>query len=57
MLFRSRTGARAGEEVAEGIASLASPLTLSPDMKELAIQAREGGPFVQRSLESVRDHF
>ncbi len=33
-----------------------SPLTLSPDMKELAIQAREGGPFVKRSLETVRDN-
>ena len=34
---------------------LASPMTMSPDMKELAIQARAGGPFVKRSLESVRD--
>ena len=34
----------------------ASPLTLSPDMKELAIQAREGGPFVKRTLETVRDN-
>jgi phosphate transport system substrate-binding protein len=34
----------------------ASPLTLSPDMKELAVQAREGGPYVKRTLETVRDH-
>jgi phosphate transport system substrate-binding protein len=34
----------------------ASPLTLSPDTKELAIQAREGGPFVKRTLETVRDN-
>jgi phosphate transport system substrate-binding protein len=34
----------------------ASPSTLSPDMKELAIQAREGGPFVPRTLETVRDN-
>ena len=33
----------------------ASPATLSPDMKELKIQAREGGPFVQRTLETTRD--
>ena len=32
-----------------------SPLTLSPDMKELAIQAYDGGPYVKRSLESVHD--
>ena len=35
---------------------IASPLTLSPDMKELAIQAREGGPYVKRTLETVRDN-
>ncbi len=34
----------------------ASPLTLSPEMKELAVQAREGGPFVQRTLETVHDN-
>jgi len=34
----------------------ASPSTLSPEMKELAIQAREGGPFVPRTLETVRDN-
>ena len=33
----------------------ASPLTLNADMKELAVQAREGGPYVQRTLETVRD--
>ena len=32
-----------------------SPLTLSPDMRELAIQAYAGGPYVKRSLESVHD--
>jgi phosphate transport system substrate-binding protein len=34
----------------------ASPATLSPDMKKLTIQAREGGPFVTRTLETVRDN-
>ena len=34
----------------------ASPSTLSPDLKELAIQAREGGPYVPRTLETVRDN-
>jgi phosphate transport system substrate-binding protein len=33
-----------------------SPLSLSPDMKELAIQAYDGGPYVKRSLDSLRDH-
>lgn len=32
-----------------------SPLTLSPDMRELAVQAHDGGPFVKRTLETVRD--
>lgn len=32
-----------------------SPMTLSPDMKELAIQAYEGGPYVRRTLETVHD--
>ncbi|MDI1319672.1 MAG: substrate-binding domain-containing protein, partial [bacterium] len=32
-----------------------SPLTLSPDMKELAVQAYDGGPYVQRSLETIHD--
>lgn len=32
-----------------------SPMTLSPDMKELAVQGADGGPFVQRTLETVRD--
>ena len=35
---------------------LASPSTLSPDMKELAIQGFEGGAFVPRTLETVRDN-
>ena len=34
----------------------ASPSTMSADMKELAIQARESGPFVPRTLETVRDN-
>jgi phosphate transport system substrate-binding protein len=33
----------------------ASPLSLSADTKELALQAYEGGPYVKRSLESLRD--
>lgn len=32
-----------------------SPMTLSPDMKELAVQAYDGGPYVKRTLETVRD--
>lgn len=32
-----------------------SPMTLSPDMKELAVQAYDGGPHVKRTLETVRD--
>lgn len=32
-----------------------SPMTLSPDMKELAIQSYDGGPYVRRTLETVRD--
>lgn len=32
-----------------------SPLTLSPDMKELAVQAYDGGPYVKRSLETIHD--
>jgi phosphate transport system substrate-binding protein len=34
----------------------ASPMTLSPDLKELAIQGRQGGPYVARTLETVRDN-
>src|SRR5271165_2323656 len=34
----------------------ASPATLSPEVKELAIQAREGGPHIKRTLETVRDN-
>ena len=33
----------------------ASPLSLSPDLKDLAIQPDGGGPYVKRTLESVRD--
>ena len=33
----------------------ASPSTLSADMKELALQGWEGGPYVQRTLETVHD--
>ncbi len=32
-----------------------SPMTLSPDMKELAVQGEDGGPYVKRTLETVRD--
>lgn len=32
-----------------------SPMSMGPGMKELAVQAREGGPYVKRSLESVHD--
>ncbi|MFI5357276.1 MAG: PstS family phosphate ABC transporter substrate-binding protein, partial [Opitutales bacterium] len=32
-----------------------SPASMSPDLKELAIQGDDGGPFVKRSLESVHD--
>jgi phosphate transport system substrate-binding protein len=34
---------------------LASPTTLSPEMKELAIGGWDGGPYVPRTLETVRD--
>jgi len=33
-----------------------SPLALTPGMKVLAIQARDGGPYVPRSLETVHDN-
>jgi len=33
-----------------------SPASLSPDMKELAIQGFDGGPYVPRTLETIRDH-
>jgi phosphate transport system substrate-binding protein len=32
-----------------------SPMSMSPDMKELAIQGYDGGPYVKRSLETVHD--
>ena len=32
-----------------------SPLSLSPDMRELAIQSEDGGPYVKRTLETVHD--
>ena len=32
-----------------------SPLSMGPELKELAVQAREGGPYVKRSLESCHD--
>jgi phosphate transport system substrate-binding protein len=34
---------------------IASPLALGPKLKELAVQGFDGGPFVKRTLESVRD--
>ncbi|MFI5356606.1 MAG: ABC transporter substrate-binding protein [Opitutales bacterium] len=33
-----------------------SPLALGPGVRELAVQARDGGPFVPRTLETVHDH-
>jgi phosphate transport system substrate-binding protein len=33
-----------------------SPLSMSPDLKELAIQGHDGGPYVKRSLETIHDH-
>jgi phosphate transport system substrate-binding protein len=35
---------------------IVSPLSLSPDLKELAVQPYAGGAYVKRSLETVRDH-
>ena len=32
-----------------------SPLSMSPELKELAIQGEAGGPYVKRSLETVHD--
>jgi len=32
-----------------------SPASLGPELKELAVQAYEGGPYVKRSLESIHD--
>jgi phosphate transport system substrate-binding protein len=32
-----------------------SPMSLSPDMKELAIQDHDGGPYVKRTLETIHD--
>ncbi|MDD3179028.1 MAG: hypothetical protein PHQ04_01610 [Opitutaceae bacterium] len=32
-----------------------SPLSLGPELKELAVQAYNGGPFVRRTLETVHD--
>jgi phosphate transport system substrate-binding protein len=29
---------------------------MGPELKELAIQAYDGGPYVRRSLESIHDH-
>lgn len=34
---------------------IASPLTMGPNMRELAVQGFDGGPHVERTLESVRD--
>lgn len=33
-----------------------SPLAMDSNMKELAVQAYDGGPYVKRTLETVRDH-
>ncbi len=32
-----------------------SPMSMSPELKELAIQSFDGGPYVKRSLETVHD--
>jgi phosphate transport system substrate-binding protein len=32
-----------------------SPASMGPDLKELAVQAYDGGPYIKRSLESVHD--
>jgi phosphate transport system substrate-binding protein len=32
-----------------------SPMSMSPGLKELAIQAYDGGPYVKRSLETIHD--
>ena len=34
----------------------ASPITLAPGMRVLAVQARGGGPYIARTLETVRDN-
>lgn len=34
---------------------IASPLALGPNLRELAVQGFDGGPYVERTLESVRD--
>ena len=34
----------------------ASPITLAPGMRVLAVQARAGGPYIARTLETVRDN-
>lgn len=34
---------------------IASPLVLGPNLRELAVQGFDGGPYVERTLESVRD--
>ncbi|MGE5616384.1 MAG: PstS family phosphate ABC transporter substrate-binding protein [Bacillota bacterium] len=33
-----------------------SPMSMHPGLKELAIQDRDGGPYVKRSLETIHDH-
>jgi len=34
---------------------IASPLTIDPDVRELAVQGYDGGPYVVRTLETVRN--
>ena len=34
---------------------MASPLALGDDLKELAVQSFDGGPYVKRTLETVHD--
>ena len=33
-----------------------SPLSMGPQLKELAVQGQDGGPYVPRTLETVHDH-
>ncbi len=33
-----------------------SPMSMGSDLKELAVQGEEGGPYVRRTLETVHDH-
>jgi phosphate transport system substrate-binding protein len=49
---------QAGEAVAKDRYAMfyVSPLAMRPELKDLAVQGRDGGPYVQRTLETVHDH-